>query len=596
MASAAAVSAPGGDHPRRREWRYTWEALGHLSLLRLYLFPRPALPAANPPVGLRADLRLEDSLLLLSFSLAGEGTAPVTLRVPVPRVLVDPAAPAECRAAGDHVEVLLALVLPVDHPVVAAAFPPPHGVEPPAPLSVRDDMKSLSAGESHLYCKNCSARLTKQPLRKIMEMPSVNWEDVADNWFGGCCTSFGGAGEKLVAQFINAYGRLEGTSLLDTTAVTIETDYLEADLVAQVAACSALTSDFVAVEEVMSDVSIGKDHATGKIELKNSEEQANITDTHAQPPFILVEGPSVSSSETNGVTLQTDQSGTCEMEDIDVNFEKPKKDCCVEKIEESKKEVNLSLVDPCHCSCVSEYSGKAEDNSPSQMSSGNQKKQTVVETKRDYKLTKTISLGSSFIVKASNLMNDFEWVELLCGRCSSPLGSYPSQCSLVPADGRVRLFKCYTSTELPVMGPHDVFRGHTLERVFVNLLLEVAEDEISFRTLVRDLKSRRPMLQLVLLSSKAWLSSGCCYENDMDGSHGTADLQPSVKLLYSDYSNASEADLRIVEEWSAKYRAEELYMMKRQIDELTECLSSAMGNFPVSCSSLEGMHLSSLRR
>jgi hypothetical protein len=30
----------------------------------------------------------------------------------------------------------------------------------------------------------------------------------------------------------------------------------------------------------------------------------------------------------------------------------------------------------------------------------------------------------------------------------------------------------------------------------------------------------------------------------MDGSHGTADLQPGVKLLYLDYSNASEADLR----------------------------------------------------
>jgi len=428
-----------------------------------------------------------------------------------------------------------------------------------------------------------------------MEMPSVNWEEVADNWFGGCCTSFGGAGEKLVAQFINAYGRLEGTSLLDTTAITIETDYLEADIVAQVA-CLALSSDFVDVKEATSDVSAGKDHTTGKIKLKNSEEQANITAAHAQPPLIFDEGPSVSSSETNGDTLQTDHSGTCQMEiDIELNFEKSKNDCCVENMDESNKEVDLSLVDPCHCCCANEYSGKAEGN-PSQISSVNQKKQTVLETKRDYKLTKTISLGSSFIVKASNLMNDFEWVEFLCGQCSSPLGSYPSQFTLFPADGRVRLFKCYTSTELPVTGPHDVFRGHTLERVFVNLLLEVAEDEISFRTLVRDLKTKRPILQLVLLSSKAWLASGCCYENDIDGSHGTAYLQPSVKLLYSDYSNASEADVRIVEEWSSKYRAEELYMMKRQIDGLTECLSSAMDNFPVSCSSLEGMRLSSLRR
>jgi hypothetical protein len=102
----------------------------------------------------------------------------------------------------------------------------------------------------------------------------------------------------------------------------------------------------------------------------------------------------------------------------------------------------------------------------------------------------------------------------------------------------------------PLMHGHghalSMCRGHTLERVFVNLLLEVAEDEISFRTVVRDLKTKRPMLQLVLLSSKAWLSSGWCYENDTNGSHGTTDLQPSVKLLYSDYRNASEADLRYV--------------------------------------------------
>jgi len=136
--AAVAISAPGGNHARRRQWRYTWEALAHLPLLRLYVFPRrPALPAAIPSGSLRADLRLEDSLLFLSFSLAGEDH-PVALRVPVPRVLVDPAAPVECRTAGDHVEVRLALVLPVDHPVVATAFPPPHGAEPPAPLAVRD--------------------------------------------------------------------------------------------------------------------------------------------------------------------------------------------------------------------------------------------------------------------------------------------------------------------------------------------------------------------------------------------------------------------------------------------------------------------------
>ena len=290
-----------------------------------------------------------------------------------------------------------------------------------------------------------------------MEMPSVDWEDVADNWFGGCCTSFGGAGEKLVSQFIRAYGRLEGTSLLDATAITVETNYLEADLVAQVAG-PAVSRDFVALKEAILDVSVEKDHTTGKIKMNNSEEQANITATHAQSPIISEEGPSVSSSETNGVSPQTNQPVTSQMEtDTDVYFEKSENDFCVENMGKSKKEVDLSLGDLGHCCCVNGSNGKAEDN-PSQMSLGNEKKQNMLEIKRDYKLTKTISLGSSFVVKASNLLNDFEWVELFCGRCSSPLGSYPSQCSLVPADGRVRLFKCYTSTEIPVTGPRDAFR------------------------------------------------------------------------------------------------------------------------------------------
>ncbi|KAF0895942.1 hypothetical protein E2562_018017 [Oryza meyeriana var. granulata] len=585
MAAAAAIA---GDHARRRQWRYTWETLAHLPLLRLYLF-HPALSAASTD-HLRADLRLDDSLLVLSFSLAGE---PVALRVPVPRVLVDPSAPPEFRAAGDHVEVRLALVLPVDHPVVAAAFPPPPGTEPVAPLSLRDDIKNLSSGDVHLYCKACSARLIKQPLRNIVEMPSLNWEDVADNWFGGCCTSFGGASEKLVSQYINAYGRLEGTSLLNATSISVEKGYLEKDLVSGLVG-SVPSNDSVALQEAMSDVHVGKDHTTEKIEFNSSEEKAyhekQIGSSHVQSPVVPEEGPSVSNTEKNEGTLSTDQSDIAE-----VNSEKSKYDSCVEDMEKPAKETDLLLVDSCNCCCDGGNSRKSKDN-PSNLPSGNLEMQTKLDTQRDYKLTKSISLGCSFIVKASNLLNDVDWLELLCAHCSSPIGSYPSQHSHAPADGRVRLFKCYTSSDLHVRGPRDVFRGHTLERLFVNLLLEVAEDEISFRTLVRDLKTKRPILQIVLLSSKAWLFSGNCYENDVDGSHGAAHLQPAVKILYSNCSNALEEDLRIVEEWSSKYRAEELYMMMRQIDELIGSLSSSRDKFPLSCSSLEGMYLSSLER
>ncbi|XP_006648283.1 uncharacterized protein LOC102720491 [Oryza brachyantha] len=585
--AAAAAAPPAGDHACRRQWRYTWEALVHLPLLRLYLF-RPAVTAAAPPTGLRADLRLDDALLLLSFSLAGE---PVALRVPVPRVLVDPSAPPECRAAGDHVEVRLALVLPVDHPVVAAAFPPPLGAEPVAPLSLRNDIKNLSSGDVHLYCRACSARLTKRPLRNIVEMPSLNWEDVADNWFGGCCTSFGGASEKLVSQYINAYGRLEGTSLLNATSISIEKDYLEKDLVSGLVS-PVPSNDYVALQEATSGVHVINDHTMEKMEFNDSEEKTyhekKIASSHVQSPVVPEENHD-SNTEKDGDTLWTDQSGITE-----VNSEESKNNSCVKDMDHPTKETDLLLVDPCNFCCDGGNSRKSKDN-PSNMPSGNLEMQTKLN-QRDYKLTKSIALGCSFIVKASNLLNDIDWLELPCAHCSSPIGSYPSQCSHAPADGRVRLFKCYTSSDLHVRGPHDVFRKHTLERLFVHLLLEVAEDEISFRTLVRDLKTKRPILQIVLLSSKAWLFSGYCYENDFDGSHGAAHLQPAVKILYSNCSSALEEDLRIVEEWSSKYRAEELYMMRRQIDELIGSLSSARDKFPFSCSSLEGMHLSSLER
>lgn len=285
-------------------------------------------------------------------------------------------------------------------------------------------------------------------------MPSLNWEDVADNWFGGCCTSFGGASEKLVSKYINAYGRLEGTTLLDATSIIIEKDYLETDLVSRIDNLVP-SIDFVALQEAMSNVTLESDHSTDKIKLSNSEEEAcqekENGSSHVQPTVLLEEIPCIDNTErtteNNGGTPLSDQCGTIQLNNgVDENMD------------QTSQEADLFPVeDPCSCCCGSGDSGKAYNNT-SEMPSRNSKVQTILENERDYKLTKSISLGSSFIVKESNRLKDVNWVELLCSHCSSPLGSYPSQCSNAPSDGRVRLFKCYTSSDLPIGGPHDVFR------------------------------------------------------------------------------------------------------------------------------------------
>lgn len=96
-------------NPNCSKWRFKWEAQSHTSTLRLILFSSNIKPCTEITV----NLSVEKSLLTVCFV---EGD---TIRVPVPRVLIDPEAPVHCRVFDDHVEIKLALLLPVDHPLIS---------------------------------------------------------------------------------------------------------------------------------------------------------------------------------------------------------------------------------------------------------------------------------------------------------------------------------------------------------------------------------------------------------------------------------------------------------------------------------------------
>lgn len=97
------------------EWRFAWEAQSHVPILRLYLFNTNIKPAAHC-ARLRVDAVFEHSLLTVSF-FETECQVETSLRVPIPRVVVDFESPVHSRALDDHIEVKLALLLPVDHPL-----------------------------------------------------------------------------------------------------------------------------------------------------------------------------------------------------------------------------------------------------------------------------------------------------------------------------------------------------------------------------------------------------------------------------------------------------------------------------------------------
>lgn len=52
----------------------------------------------------------------------------------------------------------------------------------------------------------------------------------------------------------------------------------------------------------------------------------------------------------------------------------------------------------------------------------------------------------------------------------------------------------------------------------------------------------------------------------------------------------------MVEDWLTKNQADEVFMLKHQIEELIELLASAEPMLPPSCTSIESLHLSSLQR
>lgn len=90
----------------------------------------------------------------------------------------------------------------------------------------------------------------------------------------------------------------------------------------------------------------------------------------------------------------------------------------------------------------------------------------------------------------------------------------------------------------------NLCRKYSLERMFSSQLLESAKDELSFRTVVRNLQTRSPMLQIVLINPNSWCSFGDCMDEMV--SIPKINIYPMIKVLFSDCSNTTESQLRFV--------------------------------------------------
>ncbi|WVZ26117.1 hypothetical protein V8G54_004661 [Vigna mungo] len=136
---------------------------------------------------------------------------------------------------------------------------------------------------------------------------------------------------------------------------------------------------------------------------------------------------------------------------------------------------------------------------------------------------------------------------------------------------------------------------YTMGKMFANRLVECANDESLFRFVIRDLTTKSPVLQIILLNPDTWSCSGNCSDTeDKDPVHKLK-LQPIIKVLYSDFHNATESQSRLIEEWATKNSAESIFMSTRQTQELVGLFISAKDLYPPSCTSFQGLILSSLQ-
>ena len=66
--------------------------------------------------------------------------------------------------------------------------------------------------------------------------------------------------------------------------------------------------------------------------------------------------------------------------------------------------------------------------------------------------------------------------------------------------------------------------------MFSSQLLENAEDELSFRTIVRDIEKKLPMLQIVILNPNSWGCAGSLHSAEPTDK---LVLQPVSRVLFT---------------------------------------------------------------
>lgn len=78
--------------------------------------------------------------------------------------------------------------------------------------------------------------------------------------------------------------------------------------------------------------------------------------------------------------------------------------------------------------------------------------------------------------------------------------------------------------------------------MFASQILQNAKDELSFRTVVNDLRTRQPMMQIVLLNPNSWCFSNYCLDmGSLVEPSLRVTLRAAIKVLFCSSRNGTQS-------------------------------------------------------
>ncbi|KAL2630744.1 hypothetical protein R1flu_015430 [Riccia fluitans] len=619
----------------QRSWRFAYEALTHVHSMRLFLF-NPALTLPLRCQSLRAYLQptspFSSSPVVVCRWNSPEGDSH-TVFVPMPFCLIDHSAPFVVQCRTDFIEVKLKLLpfggsfldgltfLGFSHRGIPTMRDGNRQTDAQqrdeAPFSLASDAELLASKSSvSFYCRSCCAKLTHRPLSRVLELPSMEWRELADHWFGTCCCSDGAKTESLVAQFQQLMTPARGLCLVGSTV------------------CIIHPGDLISGAESSQDtLSVGS-YPDGRVDASEDLPGTSViipevinkpvnTVARSSQRLVVRDGPGTLASEAS-------EADFCGSEVTSLGTEDDVSD---QSKHTTDPEESLNIDD------VVVLGG--EDHSMGEVVEGGHNCATHCGERHGTRVAITVAnsgagtkpMANGFMSGSSAASSSPTWIPVHCHSCSSIVGATSKE------DGGVQLFKCHVSTDESGGGPEDIFRYHTLERVFCNELLVNNEANSSYRYIIRGANTKVPLLQLVLLNHESWNCSGSCLgevssvsddghdslrtketsrfldddddeeDNFMVSSPETellvglgkeefppAFLEPVMKVMFADISNFSAQDMSGVEEWAKKHQADDIYMLESEILSLTKALHENQRLFPASCATFEQFRSSFLIR